>query len=179
MTAKKIISTFCATCMLMGTISSAHTASLPAASPLSEHAGTSKSVDVRNVQPPTSMVWDGTCPYPDIDLFENASYWYQNDTIWNGRSTNSFNYRLDQEFQSAKIWVSNQSGGPITISSSYDGGEFGSGHTIENNDDKIIYIDARGNIGDFYLNINSDNGDILDGLISIKTGTKIGVGYPW
>jgi len=131
-------------------------------------------------QPPTSRAWDGPYLDPDIDLFANATYWYQNDTIWNGRSNNTFYFRLDEDFQYAKIWVQNNSDGPIVVSTSYNGKDFGNTYTIEK--DKScppIYVAGNGNTGEFHVNVNADQGVILKGLISIRTGTKVGVGYPW
>lgn len=128
---------------------------------------------------PTNRAWDGPSLDPGIEPFANATYWYQNDTIWNGKSTNTFYFRLDEDFQYAKIWVQNNSGGPVTLSTEYNGKDFGSSYTIQDGKSKTIFVMANGNTGAFYANVNADNGDTLDGLISIKTGTKTGVGYPW
>ena len=131
-------------------------------------------------QLPTNRAWDGPSLNPDIAPFANATYWYQNDTIWIGRSTNTFYFRLDEDFQYAKIWVQNNSGGPITLSTAYKEKDFGSSYTIANGDTITIFVMANGNTGAFYTNVNADNSDTtLNGLISIMTGTKIGVGYPW
>lgn len=145
---------------------------LPTASPALES-------EVLANQLPTNRAWDGPSLDSDIELFANATYWYQNNSIWNGRSTNTFYFRLDEDFQYAKIWVKNNSGGPVTLSTAYNGKDFGDPYTIENGGDKTIFVMANGNTGAFYANVNADDGDTLNGLISIKTGTKIGVGYPW
>lgn len=110
---------------------------------------------------------------------ENATCWYQDDTIWNGKSTNSFYFRLDADFQYAKIWIENKSGGPIIVATSYEGNEFGDSHTIENGKSKIVYVNSNGNEGGYSVDITADKGHTLNGTISLKTGTKSGVGYPW
>ena len=127
-------------------------------------------------QSPTNRAWDGP-PLPE--LYENATYWYQNDTIWNGKSTNSFHFRLDADFQYAKIWIDNQSGGPIIVATSYEGDEFGDSYTIQDGKSKTIYVKGNGNEGAYSVDVTADQGHTLDGTISLKSGTKSGVGYPW
>lgn len=135
--------------------------------------------------PPTSSVWDGPSLDPGIEPYADSVYWYQNDTIWNGKSTNTFSFRLDEDFQYAKIWIQNNSGDPITLCNSYNGKDLENPITIPaksnrpGENEKTIFVAGNGNTGDFYCNIHTQNGKTLDGLISIKTGTKTGVDYPW
>lgn len=174
---KKILSLVLGFAMCFSLVSSALASEvpvnqLPAASPALESEAPAN-------QLPTNRAWDGPPLNPGVELFANATYWYQNDTIWNGRSTNTFYFRLDEDFQYAKIWVQNNSGGPVTLSTAYDGKDFGSSYTIANGATKTIFVMANGNTGAFYANVNAVNGHTLNGLISIKTGTKTGVDYPW
>lgn len=118
-------------------------------------------------------------PNSDIELYGNSTYWYQNDTINNGKPNNMFYYRLDEDFQYAKIWVKNTSAGSITVTNEYNGKEFGDTYTIAKGADQTIYVKGNGNTGAFYINVNSTKGHTLDGLITVRTGTKAGVGYPW
>lgn len=131
-------------------------------------------------QPPTEMVWDGPSLDPGIAPYStSAVYWYQANTINNGMATNFFHYRLDEDFQYAKIWIQNDSGASIHVWSSYNGKDFGESHLVKDGRTTTIYVSGNGNTGDFYFNARTDNGVALDGLITILTGTKLGVNYPW
>ena len=110
----------------------------------------------------------------------NFVYHADNLSLQNGASGNLFYFRLDDTFSYGKIWIQNDSVERVRVTYTYKGNEydFGDGKYVESGSSKSFYIVGGRSKGDFYLNVSTVNGYLLEGSVTIKVGTKAGVGYP-
>lgn len=104
-------------------------------------------------------------------------YEWRDDTMYNGKASNNFNFELTDNYRHAKVFIVNNSKDPVKInfykgSITSDAIE-GSPFTLQPGGQNTYNVHANGNYDMYWCGVSTSNGNLLEGKITIRVGTTM------
>lgn len=106
-----------------------------------------------------------------------SKYEWRDDTMYNGKASNNFNFELTENYRHAKVLIVNESKDPVKIifykeSITSDAIEE-SPFTLRPGGRTVYNVHANGNYGIYWCGVSTSNGNHLEGKITVRVGTTM------
>lgn len=106
-----------------------------------------------------------------------SKYEWRDDTMYNGKASNSFNFELTENYPHAKVLIVNESKDPVKIifykeSITSDAIEE-SPFTLRPGGRTVYNVHANGNYDIYWCGVSTSNGNPLEGKITVQVGTTM------